>query len=295
MKKLPLLALVISLNVVAAPNSIVAIVNDELITYDAIAVKANSKAAKLAAVNHQIDTVLQMDKVTQLGIKPNPLAINNMLKRVAQQNSLSLKQLQASSAFGRVMKDIKQKLSLIALKELINSKAKLSLTQVEIDQALTDNPASENDLVKQIRIAQIAISSIDKTDSLLQSEDELIKDFLTDLANKIEQGESFSAMAKLHSQDESYKNGGESGWLVSSRLPKEFINVIDSLTLNEVSKPFKVGNGWRLIKVIESREVDQHLRNIKVALMRQKENVYFKNWINKLRQDAYIEIFDHKL
>ncbi|MDC9726289.1 MAG: peptidylprolyl isomerase [Candidatus Thioglobus sp.] len=295
MKKLPLLALVISLNVVAAPNSIVAIVNDELITYDAITVKANSKAAKLAAVNHQIDTVLQMDKVTQLGIKPNPLAINNMLKRVAQQNSLSLKQLQASSAFGRVMKDIKQKLSLNALKELINSKAKLSLTQVEIDQALTDNPASENDLVKQIRIAQIAISSIDKTDSLLQSEDELIKDFLTDLANKIEQGESFSAMAKLHSQDESYKNGGESGWLVSSRLPKEFTNVIDSLALNEASKPFKVGNGWRLIKVIESREVDQHLRNIKAALMRQKENVYFKSWINKLRQDAYIEIFDHKL
>lgn len=295
MKKLPLLALVISLNVMAAPNSIVAIVNDELITYDVITVKADSKAAKLAAVNHQIDTLLQMDKVTQLGIEPNPLAINNMLKRVAQQNSLSLKQLQASPAFGRVMKDIKQKLSLNALKELINSKAKLSLTQAEISQALKDNPAGAQDLVKQIRIAQIAISAIDKTDSLLQSEDELIKGFLTDLADKIEQGESFSAMAKLHSQDESYKNGGESGWLISKRLPKEFTNVVDGLALNEVSKPFKVGNGWRLIKIIESREVDQHLRNIKAALMRQKENVYFKNWTDKLRQDAYIEIFDHKL
>ncbi|MBC8494097.1 MAG: peptidylprolyl isomerase [Candidatus Thioglobus sp.] len=295
MKKLPLLALATCLNVVAAPNSIVAIVNDELITYDAITITSNAKAAKLAAVNHQIDTLLQMDKVVQLGIEPNPLAVNNMLARVAQQNSLSLKQLQASSAFGRVMKDIKQKLSLNGLKKLINSKAKLLVTQAEIDQALKDNPAGANDLVKQIRIAQIAISTIDKADSLLQSEDELIKDFLTDLADKIKQGESFSAMAKLHSQDESYKNGGESGWLVSKRLPKEFTNVINELTPHEISKPFKVGNGWRLIKVIEQREVDQHLRNIKSALMRQKENTYFNNWTKKLRQDAYIEIFDHKL
>jgi peptidyl-prolyl cis-trans isomerase SurA len=295
MKKLSLLALLASLNTVAAPNSIVAIVNNDLVTYDAINIDSDSKEARLAAVNHQIDIILQMDKVSQLGIEPKPSAVNNMLRRVARQNSLSVKQLQASSVFGRVMKDVKQKLSLNGLRELINSKAKLTLTQVEIDQSLKNNPANDDDIVKQVRIAQIARSSINKTDILLQSEDELIKAFLTDLSIKIKQGESFAALAKLHSQDESYKDGGESGWLVQNRLPKPFLNAIKNLKLQELSVPFKAGNGWRLVKVTERREVDNHLRNIKAALMRQKENVYFNDWTKKLRKDAYIEIFDHKL
>ncbi len=117
MKKLPLLALLASLNAFSASNSIVAIVDDELVTYDTIGVENNSKAAKLAAVNRQIDNILKMRKVKQLGIEPKAQAINNMLNRVAQQNSLSLSQLQANSAFGRVMTDIKKKLSFNALKE----------------------------------------------------------------------------------------------------------------------------------------------------------------------------------
>lgn len=295
MKKLPLLALVATLNATAAPNSIIAIVNDKLVTYDVISAESTSRAAKLATVNQQIDVILQIDKAAQLGIEPKASAVNSMLKRVARQNSLSLSQLQASSAFGRVMKDVKQKLSLNGLRELINSKADFSLSKAEIDQTLENNPATDNDIVKQIRIAQIAISSIDSTESLLQSQDELIKAFLTDLSVKIQQGESFSALAKLHSQDESYKDGGKSGWLIEKRLPASFISALNNLKPQELTVPFKAGNGWRLVKIIEKRSVNNHLRNIKAALMRQKQNTYFSNWVKKLRKDAYIEIFDHKL
>jgi len=295
MKKLPLLALLASLNAFSASNSIVAIVDDELVTYDTIGVENNSKATRLAAVNRQIDNILKMRKIEQLGIEPKAQAINNMLKRIAQQNSLSLSQLQASSAFGRVMTDVKKKLSFNALKEFVTNKAGLVLTQAEIDSALENNPATQADIVKQIRIAQIAISSIEKSTSLLQSEDELIKAFLTDLSIQISNGKSFSALAKLHSQDESYKNGGESGWLVQNRLPKAFGKALNTLKIGKVSEPFKAGNGWRLVKIIEKRSVDNHARNVKAALVRQKKNTYFNTWVNKLRKDVYIEIFVHKL
>ena len=296
MKKLLILVLITSLNAVAAPNSIVAIVNDNLVTYDVVdTVKNKSKAAKIAAVNHQIDIILQMDKVSQLGINPKESAINNMLKRIAKQNSLSFAQLQAAPVFGQVVKDVRQKLSLNGLKELISNKASISLSKAEIDKALMNNPATANDIVQQIRIAQIAISSTDKAASLLKSEDEIIKELLIDLASKIQQGESFSALAKLHSQDESYKNGGESDWLIQNRLPLVFLQALDKLKLQEVSAPFKAGNGWRLVKIIEKRSVDTHLSNIKSALIRQKKNAYFSNWVERLRKDAYIEIFDHKL
>ncbi|WP_291925878.1 peptidylprolyl isomerase [Candidatus Thioglobus sp.] len=298
MSKLPLLALVISLGVSSAPNSIVAIVNDHLITRDALNTQSDikqSKESKLKTLNQQIDILLQIEKATQLGVKPKSSAINNMLSRVAKQNKLTLKQLQTRPEFGQIMDSIQQKLSLNGLRELISSKAKLSLSQAEIDQALKDNPAATQALEDQVRIAQIAISTIDKTDSLLQSQDDLIQEFLTDLASQIQQGASFSALAKLHSQDESYKDGGESDWLVQKRLPKAFMQALKPLKVQELSAPFKAGNGWRLIKVIERRQVNNHLKVIKSALIRQKKNLYFRNWTKKLRKDAYIEIFDHKL
>ncbi|WPE15759.1 peptidylprolyl isomerase [Candidatus Thioglobus autotrophicus] len=296
MNKLPLLALIISLSASAAPNSIIAIVNDHLITQDALALSGQDPVKnKLDAVNQQIDILLQMDKAEQLGVKPKAVAVNNMLKRVAKQNSLTLEQLQKRPEFGDIMASIQQKLSLNGLKELVTSKVKLVVSPAELDQALADNPSDTQTLETQIRIAQIAISSVDQTDSLLQSQDDLIKALLLDLSSQIQQGKTFAALARLHSQDESYKNGGESGWLVQERLPKDFIQVVQDLELQELSKPFKVGGGWRLIKVIEKRQIDMHLQSIKAALIRQKKNLYFRNWTKKLRKDAYIEIFNHKL
>ena len=294
MKKFLLLALIVSLSSNAAPNSIIAIVNDFIITQDVLSGQ-DPKNNKLDAVNQQIDILLQIDKAEQLGIKPKPVAINNMLKRVANQNSLTLEQLQKRPEFDDIMTNIQQKLSLNGLKELVTSKVKLVVTPAELDQALADNPSDMQTLETQIRIAQIAISSVEQTDSLLQSQDDLIKALLLDLSSQIQQGKSFAALAKLHSQDESYKNGGESDWLVQDRLPQDFIQVVQDLELQELSDPFKAGGGWRLIKVIDKRQVDTHLQSIKAALIRQKKNQYFRNWTQKLREDAYIEIFDHKL
>jgi len=295
MKKILLLSLALSLNAFAAPNSIVAIVNDDLVTYDSIDVKSNLKAERLAAVNRQIDIILQMDKVKSLGIKPKSDAINSMLKRVAMQNYFTLAQLQKRPEFIKIAADISKKLSLNGLRQYINNKAGITLGKAEVDKVLNSNPAIAEDIVTQIRIAQIIISSTDKADSLVQSQDELIKAFLIDLSAQIQQGKSFSSLAKLHSQDKSYANGGESGWLIQSRLPKDFIQTLSSLKVEELSKPFKVDNAWRLVKIIEKRTIDNHLANIKAALMRQKENAYFSNWVKKLRESAYIEIFDHKL
>ncbi|MBT3194862.1 MAG: peptidylprolyl isomerase, partial [Candidatus Ruthia sp.] len=84
MNKLPLLALIISLSVNATPNSIVAIVNDHLITQDVLNAQSD-KENKLSVLNQQIDILLQMDKAEQLGVKPKSSAINNMLSRVAKQ------------------------------------------------------------------------------------------------------------------------------------------------------------------------------------------------------------------
>ena len=63
MKALFALAFTFSLNALATPNSIIAIVNEELITFDVISAKIKpsfTKAQKIELVDNQIDLMLQL-------------------------------------------------------------------------------------------------------------------------------------------------------------------------------------------------------------------------------------------
>ena len=298
MKYLLALVFTFSLNVLAVPNTIIAIVNDELITLDTISndiEPSSTKAQKMALVDHQIDLVLQLEKIQEFGIKPKLSSINTMLSNIASQNGLTLMQLQTNHQFDEIVENITQQLSLRGLKQFVLQNTDTSLTQAEIDAALAKNPSNSDNLNKQIKIAQIVINSIDQTDSLLQSKDDLITQFLIVLSDKINSGTSFSSLAKLHSQDPSYKNGGESGWLDENRLPAAFKQQLVNLQSGELSQPFQTKQGWRIIKIIDERSVDNHLVAIKSQLIQSKKNTYFKNWVKALKKNAYIEIFDHKL
>jgi len=297
-KYLLLLLFVLSLNALTAPNSIIAIVNDELVTFDAISqnIKPNStKEHKMQLIDRQIDLALQLQEIKKIGIKPKPSSINTALSNIASKNKLTLVQLQSLNQFDEIVQDITDQLSLIGLKQLISQKADTHLTAAEIESALFKKPSKPSILKKQVKIAQIAIESIDQTDLSLLSKDTLIKQFLTDLSDKINKGESFSSLAKLHSQDPSYKDGGKSGWLMIDEIPLVFKKEIDKLSKGVLSKPFKVGKGWRIIKIIDTRKFDLRIRTIKEKLIKVKQNAYFKNWVRTLRKDAYIEIFNHKL
>ena len=287
-----------SLNTLASPNSIIAIVNDEIITFDTISgeIKPSfTKAQKIELVDNQIDLMLQLEKIKKFGIKPKLSSVNTMLSNIASQNGLTLTQLQANNQFDEIVDHVSQRLSLKGLKQFVLQKADTNLTQAEIDIALAKNPSNSDNFNKQIKIAQIVISSVDQTDSLLQSKDSLIQQLLIELSDKINAGTSFSSLAKLHSQDPSYKNGGESGWLDENRLPVVFKQHLSQLKADELSPPFQTQQGWRVIKIIDKRRVDNHLIAVKSKLIQSKKNSFFKNWVNELRKGAYIEIFDHKL
>lgn len=280
-----------------AANSIIALVDDEIITLESI--KADIKPGfnteqKREVVNQHIDVMLQLSAAKKMGIQPKPESITATLNGVAKQNNISLAQLRALDEFEPLVASIENSLTLRGLKQIIAKETKVALTQIEIDAALKNNPG-DGTLERQIKVAQIAISSIDQTDALLQSQDALIKDKLLGFKAQLDAGESFAKLAKLHSQDPSYKDGGVSAWLDPKKLPLEFTQVLDALEADQVSEPFKIGQAWRLIKLADSRQVDKHLDVIKATLVRQKQNDYFNSWTQKLRDKAYIEIFEHKL
>ncbi|MCD4690000.1 peptidylprolyl isomerase [bacterium] len=75
-----------------------------------------------------------------------------------------------------------------------------------------------------------------------------------DLANAVRDGEDFSELATIYSDDPgSRTNGGDLGWFGSGKMVPEFTEVAFSLSPGEISDPFKTQFGYHIILVEEIR------------------------------------------
>lgn len=71
--------------------------------------------------------------------------------------------------------------------------------------------------------------------------------------NILQKGAKFEEVAKRESNDNSAKNGGKLPWLVPNSTLKEFEDVAFSLSLGEMSKPFKSTVGWHILKLLDKQ------------------------------------------
>ncbi len=86
---------------------------------------------------------------------------------------------------------------------------------------------------------------------------------LMEFRNRIVNGESFSAIARLYSEDPgSAKNGGELGFLGRGQLFPEFEAVAFSLKKGEVSEIVKTKAGFHIIQLVERRGELINVRHI---------------------------------
>ena len=286
--------LVLNSNVFA--NSIIAIVNDDIITWNSIISKVkpeSTKEEKLDLVNTEVDLALQIQKINEMGLGPTSASLESTLKNVANNNNLTFDQLQSLPQYDEIVKEVTKKLSLRNLKDFALKDIDTNPTQDAIDIELLLNP-SPNILEKQVKLSQIVVSTLDTTENPGSTDEMLIK-FLSGLIDKIDKGASFSDLAKLHSQDQSYNTGGLSGWLIFDKLPQLFKDTLKSLSNNQISKPFSTGKDWRIIKISDERSIDPHLIKIQKQLEQSNIDKYYSNWVRDLRRDAYIAIFKEKL
>ena len=74
-----------------------------------------------------------------------------------------------------------------------------------------------------------------------------------DLLGRIGKGESFSDLAKKHSDCPSGKRGGDLGWFGKGQMVKEFEDAAFGGQKGATIGPVKTQFGWHLIKVLEQR------------------------------------------
>lgn len=112
-----------------------------------------------------------------------------------------------------------------------------------------------------------------------------------DVIKALSEGKDFAAMAKLYSTDPSGQSGGDLGWVQSSTLPPEFINVIDELTVGEFSKTaVDTEYGFHIIKLTDKREAGlPDFKSVEKGIMDLLARKALAKHLEDLRAAAVIE------
>ena len=292
MKRVSALILLFQLGICFAANTIIAIVNEEVITLQSLEQQlndSNSLNEKIGIVEQQIDITLQMIKVRELDLGPSQEDINGVLNQLAIDNNISMEQLQSYPQFPSLIQQITNRLSILNLQQYITKDLNFDLFDNEMNNCTSN---INNKDTKQIRIAQIIISEVENSDMNSDNQEQAVRNFLKKLSDHIIKGASFDAFARLHSQHPSYANGGLSDWMF---VNNSTVEMFDSLQEGEISKIYRTDIGWAIAIKVDERYVNLDMENCKDKIIYQKVQQFYSNWLKDLRDSAYIEIYTDKL
>ena len=153
---------------------------------------------------------------------------------------------------------------------------------------LEDKKEMENVEIEERKVRHILI----KTNAIVTNE--IAENKLKELKSRINNGESFSDLAKAYSEDTmSAANGGELEWSPPGTFVPQFEDKIDLLPLKEISEPFLTQFGWHILEVLEKRKQD-NTEIIKRNLARQylisgRSREVIDSWIIELKEKNFIK------
>ena len=286
MKRVLTLIIIFNYGYCFAENTIIAEVNDSVITYNSIEshlIDTSSKDHKVDIINQRINHILQVQKAKELRLSASPNDVNLALVEISKSNNVSLEQLQAYPEFLSFESEVSEKISILNLQRHITK----NITIAE-NEAINICSKETSSSIKQIKIAQIIISQVEAQ----IDQDVAIKEFLKKLSKHISKGASFEGFAKLHSQHPSYLDGGISNWI---EVDNSTVIMLDSLKDNEVSKIYLTDFGFAIGIKLEERFISSNLKQCKEKLIYLNAEKLYSNWVKELREQAYIKIYHDAL
>ncbi len=155
---------------------------------------------------------------------------------------------------------------------------------------LVDKRVNEQQhIVDQKHVRHILIANNELTSS-----DEA-RNRILNIRERIINGEDFSALAKLYSDDKgSADKGGDLGWVDPGMMVAPFEKAYEALAQNQLSEPVQTRYGWHIIEVIGTRSHDNTetvKRNKAMESIRaRKTEPAMQNWYRGLRDGSFIEV-----
>ncbi len=150
---------------------------------------------------------------------------------------------------------------------------------------------SDDILVEEYKVSHILL----KTNPM--EDNEYIKNKLYEIKNQAIKNNDFSGYARKHSLDSaSAIKGGSLGWIEKKLVVPKFGSVMATIAIGEISEPFKTQYGWHILYLEDKRTrniTDNLIRNKAVSVLKERKvKVAKREWLTKLKDQAYIEIVE---
>jgi len=135
------------------------------------------------------------------------------------------------------------------------------------------------------------------TPQATQEDNQAVIDSLNMIRSELLAGAPFDSLALRYSQDtDVQRNRGDLGWieLPNFQIP-EFRQVVDTMQVGQISKPFQTQLGWHIVKLNDVREGGEvTLKNnwpeIEQMVLQQKRVDEYQRWLESLRSNFYVDV-----
>jgi peptidyl-prolyl cis-trans isomerase SurA len=289
-------------------DRVVAKVNSEIITLSSVNERVELLKQKIQgdyqgseeeildeALNMIVEEKLQLQEGKKRGLEVDDSAVEAAVKDIEQKNGLQEGQLAVMlESEGRSMESYKNHIhDQILVSKVVRFElgSRINISERKIAKYYHKNQKDFWDpgkaRVRHILILTEEGLSADKK----QKKYLLVKSIL----REVKDGRDFAAAAKEYSEDISASEGGDVGFVEKDKMLPEFENAVYRMKEGEISDIVETDYGYHIIKVdkvlagrtLPLKDVKDKIQFI---LSSKKQKSAYEEWMNELRQTAFIEI-----
>lgn len=253
-------------------DQVVAVVNDDIIAKSELDGRMQEMQAQLAqkgatpppleilreqVLDRMIDKRLQLQTAQRLGISVDDETVTRAIANIAETNHISLLQLrevleQDGVSFTLFRDQLREDILINRLKqkEVIS---RIAVTEQDVNNFLAREMGS-----RRQRAAVHLLHILIATPEGASPEDiQAARQKALEVHEKLLAGDDFAETAMRVSDGRQALEGGDLGWIETSRIPTLFTKIVDELEAGGISEPIRNASGFHIVKLAELKGGDK--------------------------------------
>lgn len=250
-------------------DSIVAVVNNEVITYQQLRARIDQVVRQLRRQEAQVpppDVLkrqllerliverVQLQQARDNALRVEDIVLERAIARIAETNRLDVAQLRATLekdgiGWERFRDQVRTEILLTRLRER-EVDSRIVVTDAEVDNFLAANPDAFSN--EEFQLAHILLRV---PEGATPQQIERLRARTESVMARLRAGEDFAVVAAAVSDAPDGISGGDMGWRRIDRLPSMFTDLARTLRPGELAAPLRSAAGVHIVKLVGRRGV----------------------------------------
>ena len=288
-------------------NRIVAVVNDEIITFfelekaikninPSVMEQREQEEFQKQILFQMIDQKLMDIQIKRLGVQISSEEVDKAVAKLKEDQKLTNPEDFSRALLKEGMSEVefKNKIKEQILRFRLISReigSKIIIPEDQIKEYYEKNK-SKFQIKEGVHLASIFLPIDEKTPPEERLKE---KKKIDEIRERLKKGEDFSELARQFSKDSSAAQGGDIGIFAFEEIDQSLREVIASLNPGEFSPVIESPNGWQIVKLISVKgaketSLDEVKNRIQDQLFQEEVDKRFSQWIQKIKERSYIQV-----